>query len=88
MPWVLQMAGCALTLVCIAFVIWVGFWFFLALIAIGLTLASWRRIRRFLVDKGILNPVPGVPNGVIIEEEITPQTTKTIEGDYKRLDSE
>ena len=87
MPWVMQMAGCALTLVGIAFVLWVGFWFFLALNAMGVLLASWKHIRRFLVDKGILNPVPGVPNGVIIEEE-TMTTTTIIDGDYKRIDSE
>jgi len=87
MPWVLQMTGCALTLVGIAFVLWVGFWFFLALITIGVAVASWKHIRRYLVEKGILNPIPGVPNGVIIEDEET-TTIKIIEGDYKRVDKE
>ncbi len=84
MPWVMQMLGCAVTLIGIAFVVWVGFWFFLVLIAVGALLASWQHIRRYLVEKGILNPIAGVPNGVIIEEERT--TTTIIEGDYKRVD--
>ncbi len=87
MPWVMQMLGCAVTLIGIAFVLWVGFWFFLALMAIGALMASWKHIRRYLVEKGILNPVPGVPNGVIIEEETT-ETTTIIEGDYKRVDED
>jgi hypothetical protein len=86
MPWMMQMLGCAVSLLLIAFVLWVGFWFFLALMAVGVLIASWKHARRYLVEKGILNPIPGVPNGVVVEEEVT--TITTIDGDYKRVDEE
>ena len=87
MPWVMQMLGCAVTLIGIAVVLWVGFWFFLALMAFGVLIASWKSIRRYLVERGILNPIPGVPNGVVVDDERAMPTT-IIEGDYKRVDKE
>lgn len=87
MPWVMQMLGCAVTLIGIAVVLWVGFWFFLALMAFGVLIASWKSIRRYLVERGILNPIPGVPNGVVVDDDRTMSST-IIEGDYKRVDKE
>ena len=86
MPWMLQMAGCAVSMLLIAVLLWVGFWFFLVLLGFGILIAGWKHIRRYLVEKGILNPVPGVPNSVIIEEETT--TTTVIEGEYKKVDKD
>lgn len=82
MPWILQMTGCAVSLLFIAFMLWVGFWFVLGVFAIATLIIGWGQIRDYLIEKGILNPVPGVPSdSIIIEEEST-----IIEGDYKRVD--
>ena len=87
MPWIMQMAGCAVTILLVAFALWVGFWLVLVLATVSILIMSWRSIRRYLVAKGILNPFPGVPGSVIIEEEAT-RTTTIIDGDYTRVDEE
>ena len=88
MPWIMQMAGCAMTILLVAFALWVGFWLVLVLATVSILIMSWRSIRVYLVAKGILNPMPGVPMGGVIIEEETTRTTTIIEGDYTRVDEE
>ena len=87
MPWISQMLGFALLFFGIALALWVGIWILLAIFAIGIVLVVWAHVKDFLLKKGILNPTPGVPNGIIVEHEEQPNIT-LIEGDYTRVDSE
>ena len=69
----------------IAIALWVGIWILIALFALGLIMVIWAHLREFLLEKGILNPTPGVPpEGTIIEKDAT---TTVIEGNYTRVDS-
>ncbi|MFZ4541350.1 MAG: hypothetical protein ACOYNL_06010 [Rickettsiales bacterium] len=79
------MAGCAVMILGIALMVWVGFWVFLTLFAAGVLITSWARIKIWLIQKGILNPIPGVQPGPLNGDVKLPPT---IEGDYTRVDSE
>lgn len=84
MPWIMQMAGCALTILLVSFALYVGFWAFLVLASISITLVTWRHLRNYLVMKGILNPAPGVPPSGYTADEATQITI--IDAEYTRLD--
>ena len=62
------------------------FWVLLVIFGVGLIAVIWSHLKDYLLKKGILNPRPGVPLEEQGEEIVTP--TITIEGDYKRVDSE
>lgn len=84
MPWISQMLGFAVLFIGIALALWVSFWILLALFAAGVVLVVWVHLKEFLLKKGILNPTPGIRQGVDEEVVLPP----VIEGDYKRVDSE
>lgn len=87
MPWVLQILWLIALFVGIGIAIYISFWILLVMFAIGIIAVIWVHLRDFLLEKGILNPVPGVPNGIIIEQE--PETTVTlIDGDFTRVEDE
>jgi hypothetical protein len=85
MPWIMQMAGFALLLLGMGIALWVSFWLLLFLFAVGVAAVVWTHLRDYLLAKGILNPRPGVPPE---EPSSTSKPTTTIEGDFKRVDSE
>ena len=82
MPWIMQMVGFALLLMGMGLAIWVSFWLLLFLFAVGVVAVLWTHLRVYLLAKGILNPTPGVP------PEAPTENVTTIEGDFKRVDSE
>ena len=87
MPWIMQMGAFALMLLGLGLAIWVSFWLLLFIFSAALLMVSWGYIKAWLLEKGILNPEPGVPSsqeGEIIHSE----TSTVIETDYKRVDSE
>lgn len=79
MPWLMQMAGCAMTIVLLALAAWIGFWLLLVLAALSLGFSLWR----YLVAKGIVNARPGQPMGVSAEEETT---ITVIEGEFEQVE--
>lgn len=80
MPLLFQLLWFFLVILGIAFAIWVGVWVMLALVVVGVLLALWSRIRSYLVEKGILNPIPGVPME-------PPSDVTVIEGEFIELES-
>ncbi len=82
MPWLMQMMGCAVMIIGIALAVWIGFWLLLVLACLSLGLMLWR----YLVQKGIVNPTPGIrPEAESVEEstEIT-----VIEGTFERVEQD
>lgn len=84
MPYLMQMMGCAVSLLGLVLVVWLGFWMLVVMAVLSACYWLWL----WLVKKGIMNPMPGVPmdNVVMREEEV--RTTTVIEGDYERVDEE
>jgi len=83
MPWIMQMVGFALLLLGVGVALWVSFWLLLFLFGVGVAAVLWTHTRDYLLRKGILNPTPGVP-----PQEGETSENITIEGSYKRVDSE
>ena len=81
MPYLMQMLGCAVTLIGLVLVLWLGFWMLLVMVA--LTAGYWLWL--WLVKQGIANPRPGVPMEEAVMQEES-RTTTTIEGEYEKLD--
>lgn len=79
MPYLIQMFGCAVTLLGLVLVIWLGFWMLLVMAA--LTAGYWFWL--WLVKQGIMNPIPGMPINTIVTHE---ETTTVIEGDFEKVD--
>ncbi len=96
MPWVMQMLGCAGVILGIALLLWVGFWLFLVILTLAVVMFTWRHIRAFLVAKGILHPRMAeasppswdYPSADTSSARDATTPPPTIEGDYKRIDSE
>lgn len=86
MPWITQMLGCAVTILGIAFALWLGFWVFLGLMVLGVLLSSAGYLRRVLTEKGIINPNLGVPPEDVVEEETA--TLTIIDGEFERMEDE
>lgn len=82
MPWIMQMAGFALLLLGIGLALWVSFWVLIVLLVLAMLAVVWSHLRDYLLAKGILNPTPGVP------PPADSPAAPTIEGDFKRVDSE
>ena len=83
------MLGFAVLLIGIAVALWVSFWLLVALFILGVVMVIWTHLREFLVRKGILNPrfsAKGDAGKGMHEADEAPSLT--IEGDYKRVDSE
>lgn len=78
MPWLMQMAGCAMTILFLALAAWIGMWLLLVLAALSLGVALWR----YLVAKGIVNPRPGQPINTDSEET----TITVIEGEFEHVE--
>jgi hypothetical protein len=86
MPWISQMLGFAVLLLGIAFALWVSFWLLLVIFIIGIAVVVWTHVREFLVAKGILTPRFSSPRDDSMAEN--EPSILTIDGDYKRVDSE
>jgi len=84
MPWIMQMVWFAVLLLGMGIALWVSFWLLLFLFGVGVAAVVWTHLREYLLAKGILNPTPGVPP----EESASSPSVTTIEGDFKRVDSE
>jgi hypothetical protein len=82
MPWLMQMGGCAVTIIGIALAVWIGFWLFVVLAVISLAVAGYR----YLVRKGIINPTPGVPPESTATEETLSVTV--IDGEFQRVEKD
>lgn len=79
MPYLMQMMGCAVSLIGLVLVLWLGFWFLLVMAMLSAGYWLWL----YLVKKGIVNAMPGVPSeGTVIREE----TTTIIEGEYQQVE--
>ncbi len=78
MPWLMQMAGCAGMILFLALTLWIGFWVLLVLGTLSLCVACYR----YLVRKGILNPIPATPSDSTVEEE----TITIIEGEFQHIE--
>ena len=87
MPWIMQMLWFALMCIGIAFAVWVSFWVLLVIFGLGILAVIWSHLRDFLLEKGVLNPTPGIPPSDADGEGSAPPPT-VIEGDYTRVDSE
>ena len=81
MPWLLQMLGFGLLLIGAGIALWVSVWVLLILFGIGLVVALYSFARAWLVEKGILNPTPGVPSELQEGAQVT-----IVEGDFTRLE--
>lgn len=81
------MLGFAMLMLGIAFALWVSFWLLLVLFIIGICIVVWTHVREFLVRKGILSPRFATRHEASNTDDAAPPTL-TIEGDYKRVDSE
>jgi hypothetical protein len=81
MPWIMQMVGFALFLVGIAVALWVSVWVLVFLFAVGLVIVIWSSLRSYLVEKGILNPLPGVPQQPMEDVDVT-----IVEGSFTRVE--
>jgi len=83
MPWILQLVYFFLVVIGIAVALWIGFWLFLILFALGAAVLAWNYLRAYLLAKGILNPTPGVPPGE--ETTVETATITVIEGDFTHV---
>lgn len=90
MPWIMQMLWFTLLFIGVAVALWVSFWLLLVLFSLGVMAVMWARLRNFLLNKGIINPSPGVPltDADDVTESDTTIITTLIEGDFTRVDDE
>lgn len=75
-----RVIGSLLVIVTLLAAVWLSVFVFLGILIVGAVGWLFFAGRRFLMEKGILNPTPGVP----LEEHEAPGAI--IDGDFQRLD--
>ena len=84
MSWMMQILGFGLFLIGVVIALWVSVWVLLALF-IGMTgYVLFVSLRDYLVDKGILNPTPGVP----IARDDEERHITIVDADFTRVEEE
>lgn len=86
MNWFLQILWFIVLIVGVAFAIYVSLWVLLAMFCIGVLAVVWVHLRDFLLEKGILNPTPGVPSGIIIDQEPGEKPVTLIDAEFTRVE--